>query len=293
VQQECNIDIMDKATIEMFNNQLATAKILLNTSKGVCVDLSHYIADNGICKIMMVQLIKQKGYTQVELENPRQYNFNDIVDTFKTEFPLVKVHYEDIKTQHSQRNSFQHKLITLKLGIRQEDAKYYIDLFQELMEKLLIFDKNSNFTFESSNHSQNLIVDKKAMIKLLKDGLIEIADKLKVKNNEVILSRTNGGDVSARRFEMIMEKFVEPIFIFASNNIKLNGFKFLYAEFEDHSQQWILFCDKDNCGIQLSLKDLFNIRHNEKVLMWERYENISEILHEAKDCIQHVIESLE
>jgi len=136
---------MDKATIELFNTQLMIAKNLVELPNGTCWDLAHYISDNGISKILMIKL-NDNGESTSAVEN---YKFPELISKFQTNFPSIVMNYNEIQNQHTNgRNPFQHRLITTMLGIRQEQAKSYISLFEELMIKLNLIQDIPNFTLK-------------------------------------------------------------------------------------------------------------------------------------------------
>ncbi len=135
---------MDKPTEVMFNDLLSTAKILVDTPNNINWDLAHYIADYAIGKIMMLKLADDKEYSNNKVEN---YGFPELVEEFQTQFSSIKLNYEEIKEQHKQgRNSFQHKLITTYLGIRQPHAKFYVETLHLLMDQIKILNPTPNYS---------------------------------------------------------------------------------------------------------------------------------------------------
>ena len=149
---------MNDATKEMFNDQLSTAKILINSINNVNWDLAHYIADNALGKLMMLKLHEERIYNKNQVEG---FSFPTLVNTFKTKFPSISIDYDEIKKQHIHgRNPFQHKLITNYLGIRKEQAKLYISLLKELMDIIEILNPKTDFSLglEGSNYKISLDV---------------------------------------------------------------------------------------------------------------------------------------
>ena len=138
---------MNAATTEMFNDLLATAKILVDASSSFTWDLAHYIADVAIAKIMMLKLHEEKGYPKNKVEH---YNFPELIKQFRQDFQSIDLDYEEIKNQHTLgRNTFQHKLITNYLGIRQPQARLYIQILQDMLEQFGILNPKPNFSIGS------------------------------------------------------------------------------------------------------------------------------------------------
>ncbi len=140
---------MNSATIDMFNEQLQTAQILLTSDKQVCRDLAHYIADNAIAKIMMLTLLEGGKFQQKVVEN---LEFPVLLKTFEKEMPSISMEYKEIEGQHKgARNPFQHRIETTFLGIRPQHATMYVHMFQQLMEQLGIFKQSENFSLGIEN----------------------------------------------------------------------------------------------------------------------------------------------
>lgn len=171
---------MNDATKEMFNDQLSTAKILVDSINNINWDLAHYIADNALSKLMMLKLYEERGYDKNRIEN---FNFPTLVETFKTEFPSISIDFDEIKAQHSQgRNPFQHKLITNYLGIRKAQAKLYISLLEELMNILGILNPKSDFSLGLEGSEYRITFD-------IKESLEFFIENMQNKNYKLILDR--------------------------------------------------------------------------------------------------------
>jgi len=188
---------MNIATEEMFNDLLSTAKILVEAPNNINWDLGHYIADNVIGKIMMLKLHEEKGYSESTVQN---YSFPNLVDEFKSQFPSILVDYVEIKSQHSRgRNPFQHRLITNYLGIRQSQAKLYIHICHELLEKIGLFNPKPDYSIITSTEGYTYPLDKKSEIQFF-------IERLKDKDYISILNRFYDPD-----FEDIFQKLFTEI----------------------------------------------------------------------------------
>ncbi len=171
---------MNKATEEMFNDMLSTAKILVEAPNNVNWDLAHYIADNIIGKIIMLKLNEDKGYSKSNVES---ISFPMLVEEFEKEFPSIGLDYDEIKAQHSKgRNPFQHKLITNYLGIRQPQARLYVQLLHQLMEKIGIYIPKPDYNIIPKKEIPNYPLDSKCELEFF-------IERLNLKDYEAILNR--------------------------------------------------------------------------------------------------------
>ncbi len=176
---------MNKATEEMFNDMLSTAKILVEAPNNVNWDLSHYIADNIIGKIIMLKLNEEKGYSKNTIEN---LSFPNLIEEFKKEFSSINLDYNEIKAQHSKgRNPFQHKLITNYLGIRQSQARLYVQLLHQLMEKIGIYNPKPDYSIITRREIPKYPLDPKSELEFF-------IERLNSKDYEAILNRFYDSD---------------------------------------------------------------------------------------------------
>lgn len=188
---------MNKATEEMFNDLLSTAKILVEAPNNVNWDLAHYIADNIIGKIIMLKLNEDKGYSESQAEN---FPFPKLIEVFKRESPSIDLDYEEIKAQHSKgRNTFQHKLITNYLGIRQTQARLYVQILHQLMDKIGILNPKPNYSIIPKSDIPKYPLDPKSEIEFF-------IDRISQKDYEALLNRFYDGD-----FKEIFDKLFTKI----------------------------------------------------------------------------------
>jgi len=188
---------MNKATEEMFNDLLSTAKILVEAPNNVNWDLAHYIADNIIGKINMLKLNEDKGYSESQAEN---FPFPKLIEVFEREFPSIDLDYEEIKAQHSKgRNTFQHKLITNYLGIRQTQARLYVQILHQLMDKIGILNPKPNYSIIPKSDIPKYPLDTKSEIEFF-------IDRISQKDYEALLNRFYDGD-----FKEIFDKLFTKI----------------------------------------------------------------------------------
>ncbi len=134
---------MDNGTISLFNNQFTVAKNFLESDNQILWDLSHYIADNAIGKICMLELVEKKGKSISHVE---RLNYPTLINEYKREFPNIQLDFQDIIAQHTNgRNPFQHHISTTYLGIRKEQAEQFLSHFEDIMIIIDIFHPRSNF----------------------------------------------------------------------------------------------------------------------------------------------------
>ena len=134
---------MRKSDQKVFNEQLLVAKALLKLGINTAWDLAHYMADNGIGKIMMYKLHHEKDSPKKEVQ---KYKFPELLENFQKEYQEISIDYEEIKKQRSSgRNPFQHHLKTIELGIRRQHAEEYVSIFESLLDKIGILDQDPNF----------------------------------------------------------------------------------------------------------------------------------------------------
>jgi len=180
---------MNKATEEMFNDLLSTAKILVEAPNNVNWDLAHYIVDNIIEKINMLKLNEDKGYSESQAEG---FPFPKLIEVFKREYPSIDLDYEEIKAKHSKgRNTFQHKLITNYLRIRQTQARLYIQILHQLMDKIGILNPKPNYSIIPKSDIPKYPLDPKSEIEFF-------INRISQKDYEALLNRFYDSVISKR-----------------------------------------------------------------------------------------------
>ena len=243
---------MNKATEEMFNDLLSSAKILVEAPNNVNWDLAHYIADNVIGKITMLKLYEDKGYSKNQVED---YNFPKLIEEFQINFSSIDLDYEEIKEQHRKgRNPFQHKLITNYLGIRQSQARLYVQILHELLDQINILNPKPDYGIIPKREIPKYPLNTKNEIEFF-------IDRTSTKDYEAVLNRFYDKD-----FKKIFEKLFTKIkmgtghlelisnsFAFVIGVDKVFAIKPLFKKKEEYSISW------DNMGtaekIQVFLRD--------------------------------------
>lgn len=228
---------MNKATEEMFNDLLSSAKILVEAPNNVNWDLAHYIADNVIGKIIMLKLHEDKGYSKSQVESNK---FPKLIEAFRKEFPSVKLDYDEIKAQHSKgRNPFQHKLITNYLGIRQSQARLYVQILHQFLEQIGILNPKPNYNIITKSEIPKYPLDPKKEIEFF-------ADKISARDYEAVLNRFYDKDFK-RIFEKLFTKIkmgtghlelLSNSFVFVIGVDKIFAIKPLFKKKEKYKANW-------------------------------------------------------
>lgn len=202
---------MDNATIIIFNKHLLTAKEFLKSSNEVLTNLAHYIADNGIAKIMMLKLHEEKNYpikSSKTKKGVEDFKFPPLVGVFMKEFPSIKLDYGFIIKQHQKaRNPFQHHLSTTYLVISKDHAEEYVSEFQKLLEELGIIRKDIEFSLDIAENRQIITEDPR-------EAITFFIEKLKQSEFESILTQFN-----TTKFRRIILR------LFTKNKIRLDHVK--------------------------------------------------------------------
>ncbi len=185
----------------------------------------------------MLKLNEEKGYLKNFVEN---LSFPNLIEEFKNEFPSINLDYDEIKAQHSKgRNPFQHKLITNYLGIRQSQARLYVQLLHQLIEKIGIYNPKPDYSIIPKSEIPKYPLNPKSELEFF-------IERLNLKDYEAILNRFYDTD-----FENIFKKLFTEIkmgtghlsltcnsFVFVLGVDKIIAIKPLFNQKEKYKISW-------------------------------------------------------
>lgn len=123
-----------------------TLKIMLEIAKGLSsnnspyvYELGHYLADNLLTKICLTVAIEKGKKNLIYRKEGNKFTkdlkdlYNDILKSFSQSLP----DYNDyLKSQHEQRNIYQHRIDSLELTIRQPQAEGYVNYIENIMKRI-------------------------------------------------------------------------------------------------------------------------------------------------------------
>ncbi len=132
--------------LEVIKEMFAIAKEFSEHENNYIYELSHYLSDNIITKIALI--IAKKYNLQYKRRNRegnlRTYNFPKLYkDVLKNKFPNLPDYNLTISQLHNDRNIYQHGEESLRLGIRKEIAKKYVDIVEEILIETKIIGKKN------------------------------------------------------------------------------------------------------------------------------------------------------